>query len=81
MEPPFMLEVARYEWVELVPDTSEEELQTTLEVLDVSLDGVYRISSLVRSLCYRYPVAMILPSHHPCTPSESGMHLVVYRNR
>lgn len=77
-DPPFMAELAHYEWVELALDVSEEKLEGP-DGLD-PLDTVPVISPLAWLLSYQFPVQRIGPSYRPVT-SDAPIYLVVYRNR
>ncbi|MDT0635738.1 DNA-binding domain-containing protein [Spectribacter hydrogenooxidans] len=82
VDPPFMLELAHYEWVEMM-----------LYVLDVEpdmagvdpngdlLDGAPMISPLVYNLAYQYPVHDIDPADPPTEAPAQPTCLVVYRDR
>ncbi|MDX1803418.1 MAG: putative DNA-binding domain-containing protein [Alcanivorax sp.] len=81
-DPPFMLELAHYEWMELVLDASQE----TRPVQGVDpegdlLDGVPCLSPLQALLCYHYPVHRICEAFQPTQPLDNPVWLVVYRNR
>jgi hypothetical protein len=81
VDPPFLLELAHYEWVELMLDVSTETFPG-----DVSADGdplasVPVVSPLVVSLQYRYPVHRIGPGNEPDHPPAQPTYLIVYRNR
>ena len=78
-DPPFLAELAHYEWVELALDVAEEELPVTVAPADV-LAAVPRLSPLAWLLCYHYPVQHIGPSFRPDQPGEPT-YLVVYRDR
>ncbi len=78
-DPPFIAELAHYEWVELALDTAEDEIPDQVAVTDL-LTSIPQLSPLAWSLVYRYPVQHIGPD---CRPQHSGepVYLVVYRNR
>jgi hypothetical protein len=78
-DPPFMAELAHYEWVELALDVSQEELPDVL-TSDSTLDAVPALSPLAWLLSYRYPVHRIGPGFRP-EESAEPTYLVVYRNR
>ena len=78
-DPPFIAELAHYEWAELALDVSEEELPPAREVQD-PLTAVPVLSPLAWVLGYRFPVHRIGPSFQPAQPGEPTF-LVVYRNR
>lgn len=81
-DPPFLLELAHYEWVELALLISEEE--PDLAGLDPEGDllaGAPALSPLAWPLSYRFPVHRIGPDYQPKEPLAEPTHLVVYRNR
>ncbi len=81
-DPPFMLELAHYEWIELALSIAEQEIDDKL--IDGSgdlLDGVPMLSPLAWPLSYQFPVHKIGPDFLPETPGESPTFLVVYRDR
>lgn len=80
-DPPFLVELAHYEWIEMALDISEEVLPAAVVPQDV-LATVVRLSPLARSLRYRYPVHQIGPAFRPqCEEATGPTYLVVYRNR
>ncbi|WP_299947045.1 putative DNA-binding domain-containing protein [uncultured Microbulbifer sp.] len=80
-DPPFLLELAHYEWVELALDVSVAEIPTGLRQAGDVLESVLVVSPLVWSLSYRYPVHRIGPDFQPQEPSETPTFLLVYRGR
>jgi len=81
-DPPFLLELAHYEWVELALSISDEDLDPALA--DPNGDpmmGRPVISPLAWNLSYRFPVHRISPDFRPAEPGDEPTHLVVYRNR
>ena len=82
VDPPFLLELVHYEWVELALDVADETLpQPAVEVPASLLDGVPVLSPLAWSLVYQYPVHTIGPGCEPDAPPPQATYLVVYRNR
>lgn len=82
VDPPFLLELAHYEWVELALDVAQDA--PPLEGLDAEgdlLGGVPQLSPLVWSLCYKFPVHLIGPGNEPDEAPLEPSYLVVYRNR
>ncbi|WP_444932225.1 DUF2063 domain-containing protein [Microbulbifer sp. SSSA002] len=80
-DPPFLLELAHYEWVELALDVSDvPQPQGLLTEGDV-LRQVPVVSPLVWSLSYRYPVHRLGPDFQPQEPPETATFLFVYRDR
>lgn len=81
-DPPFLLELAHYEWVELALMISEKEPDLTgLDKNGDLLAGVPVLSPLAWPLSYRFPVHRIGPGNQPQEPPPEPTHLVVYRNR
>jgi hypothetical protein len=78
-DPPFIVELAHYEWVELALDVSEEESPAEQVAVD-PLAGVPRLSPLAWVLAYQYPVHRIGPSYRP-ESAEQPTYLAVYRDR
>lgn len=80
--PPWLPELAHYEWVELALAVDPAEL--TPERADPNgdlLDGIPAVSPLAWPLAYRWPVHRISPDHLPDTPPDTPTCLVVYRTR
>ncbi len=81
-EPPFLLELAHYEWVELALDVSDEEPNPRYADPNGDLlDGIPVVSPLAWNLSYRFPVHKITPELQPEAPGDVPTHLLVYRNR
>jgi hypothetical protein len=81
-DPPFLLELAHYEWVELALSLDENELDHTQADREGDLmEEVPMLSPLAWPLSYRYPVHRIRPGFEIETPPEQATHLLVYRNR
>jgi hypothetical protein len=81
-DPPFLLELAHYEWVELAVATSEETADPAHADPNGDLmAGIPLVSPLAWNLSYRFPVHRIRPDFQPDVPGEEPTHLVVYRNR
>ena len=77
---PFLLELAHYEWLELVAQIAPETLpERTGDVID----GETRLalSPLAFVQEYRYPVQHIGPDFCPDQPEPTSTYLAVYRNR
>ncbi len=81
-DPPFLLELAHYEWVELALSIDQAEIADhPAEPLGDLLDGHPILSPLAWPLAYQYPVHRISPRFQPDAPGEQPTFLVVYRNR
>jgi hypothetical protein len=81
-DPPFMPELAHYEWVELA--LSIDEREAAVEGVDPRgdlLEGRPVLSPLAWPLVYRFPVHRVSPDFQPAEPPEEPTWLVVYRDR
>ncbi|MFM8442762.1 MAG: DUF2063 domain-containing protein [Methylococcus sp.] len=81
-DPPFLPELAHYEWIELVLAVDENE-PPSLNPGDVSElhEACVALSPVARRLGYQFPVHRIGPAFMPNEPPESPTYLVVYRDR
>jgi uncharacterized protein len=81
-DPPFLLELAHYEWVELA--LSIDEREAGLQGVDPAgdlLDGRPVVSPLAWPLVYAWPVHRISPSFRPTKPPADPTRLLVWRDR
>jgi len=81
-DPPFMLELAHYEWVELA--LSLDEAGSTAIQADADgdlLNGIPFLSPLAWSLSYRFPVHRICTEYQPRTAPPKTTHLLVWRRQ
>ncbi len=81
---PFLLELAHYEWLELVAQIAVDELplqQSSREGNELMPAVQLRLSPVAFVEAYRYPVQQIGPGFLPSEPPEQPTLLVVYRNR
>lgn len=78
-DPPFMAELAHYEWVELALDASQETLPVQAPVSDVAT-AIPTLSPLAWVLAYQFPVHQIGAEQRPGEVGEPT-YLVVYRDR
>jgi hypothetical protein len=81
-DPPFILELAHYEWIELALSLDESEFHA----IDVNpdgdlLSGTPVLSPLAWPLSYQYPVHRIRADFQPDVPPEKATHLLVWRNQ
>ena len=80
-DPPFLFELAHYEWVELALGLLDLENDiNTIEVNGDLLEGIPVMSSLAWSLSYHFPVHKISPEFQPQEVPEQATYIVVYRN-
>ena len=81
-DPPFLLELAHYEWIELALELDERSIEDGMaDPGGDLLEGVPVLSPLVHVLSYRFPVHRISPEYRPEQAPETPTHLLVYRNR
>lgn len=81
-DPPFLNELAHYEWIELHLAVAAEELNP--ERADPNgdlMDGIPVVSPLAATLAYDYPVHRISVDFRPEAPGEQPSYLIVYRDR
>lgn len=80
-DPPFLLELAHYEWVELALSLLDEKIDATeIDAQGDLLDGIPVISPLAWALSYRFPVHKIGPDFQPSEAGGMQTHLIVYRD-
>lgn len=78
-DPPFMLELAHYEWVEMAISIAKEENPANPPPTGDLSATCLNLSPLAWPLAYRFPVHKISPSFRPEQPPERPTFLVVYR--
>jgi hypothetical protein len=81
-DPPFITELAHYEWVELALSISDADQE--LPAVDPNgdlMDGHPLLSPLAWPLAYQWPVQQIGPEFQPGQPGEQPTYLVVNRDR
>ena len=80
-DPPFLYELAHYEWLELALSVAEDpEPDTGVDPDGDLLAGHPRLSPLAWAFRYAYPVHRIGPDFQPDTPVPEGVFLLVYRD-
>lgn len=82
-DPPFMKELAHYEWIELALMTSELDNDINWNNIDKDGDLLNNqpvISPLAWALTYQYPVQQISTDFLPDTVSEQPVYLLIYRD-
>ncbi len=80
-DPPFMLELAHYEWVELALDVAPTDLPPEVTPQSSLLETHWQVSPLVWPLSYVFPVHRLGPDYQPAEPPADPTFLLVYRNR
>ncbi|MET0068250.1 MAG: putative DNA-binding domain-containing protein [Candidatus Thiodiazotropha sp.] len=80
-DPPFLLELAHYEWVELALSLAEPDSESSpLTARDDPLERILMLSPLAWLLTYAYPVHRIGPDYQPNEAADQATHLLVYRD-
>lgn len=81
-DPPWMKELAHYEWVELALSIDERKHETDdVDAAGDLLDGVAVVSPLAWPLVYHWPVHRIGPEYLPDALPDEPTRLVVVRGR
>ncbi len=78
-DPPFIAELAHYEWAELALSVAEGDLPPPVPGRD-PLAAVPQLSPLAWVLAYRFPVHRIGADFRPTEPADP-VYLAVYRDR
>ena len=80
-DPPFLLELAHYEWVELAVSIADHSVDwDSIDPAGDLLENVPALSPFVESLAYQFPVHRINKDFQPSAPLEEATLLVVYRD-
>lgn len=81
-DPPFLAELAHYEWVELALSIAPDEPTPALaDPNGDPLEAPPVISPLAWTLAYAWPVHRIGPAYRPDAPPPEPTYLVVHRTR
>ena len=81
-DPPFLLELAHYEWVEQALALDDRELDdVSADPKGDMLEDIPVLSPLAWPLSYRFPVHRIGPEFQPRDAPQEATHLLAYRNR
>ncbi len=79
-DPLFMLELAHYEWVELVISIRQQSgNEPCLAATDIE-SATLCLSALAWPLSYQFPVHQLAVDYQPEQEPDEATHLVVYRN-
>jgi hypothetical protein len=81
IDPPFLYELAHYEWVELALDVAEGVLPAAGDLAGDVLNSHFRLSPLAWPLAYQFPVHLISADNRPQKADGEATCIVVYRNR
>lgn len=80
LDPPFLGELAHYEWVELALQISEARIEDVAHDPDGDLlEGIPVLSPLAWPLAYRWPVQRVGPEFQPVAPPETPTLLLLRR--
>jgi hypothetical protein len=81
-DPPFLPELAHYEWAELALSLDEASIDDVPHDPDGDVvDGIPVVSPLAWALAYRFPVQRIREDFQPDAPPAEPTFLLVVRNR
>jgi hypothetical protein len=81
-DPPFMLELARYEWAEIAVSIDTREIEWDgIDPDGDLLENIPVLNPLAMPLSYRYPVHTISPDIQPEQEPSQPTYIVVYRDR
>lgn len=81
-DPPGLLELAHYEWVEMALHVSDENIEMTdIDANGDLLEARPVFSPVAWPLMYQFPVHTMGPDNLPESAPEQPTYLVVYRNR
>lgn len=82
--PPWLAELAHYEWVELALQISDAAVPPDAERRDIDgpalLDAAPVLSPLAWALAYRWPVHRLGPDYQPAQPPDAPTLLLVRRD-
>jgi hypothetical protein len=81
-DPPFLLELAHYEWVEMILaiDPTEPDM-LGLDPNGDLLEGCPVVTPWLQNLAYQYDVQRISPSYQPTSPPPQPTFVAVYRKQ
>lgn len=79
-DPPFLLELAHYEWIELALSVSTLEPPVGVDPEGDLLAGIPILNPVSALLRYAYPVHRLGPRYKPTTPPPEPTHLLVFRD-
>lgn len=77
-QPPWLTELAHYEWIELALQIADDPLPAHVADADL-LDGTPVLSPYCRALAYQWPVHRISADHRPDTPPAQPTLLLARR--
>ena len=81
-DPPFLLELAHYEWVEMAASIANEYLpDSSVDQQELTDSTSLQLSPLAWPLVYQFPVHKLSPEFQLTTPPEQPTFLLVFRDR
>ena len=80
-DPHFLLELAHYEWLELVVATQQSSEQQQVFAADLILLKPLQLSVCAKVAQYQYDVQHISVDYQPIEPPSQPQYFCVYRNR
>jgi hypothetical protein len=81
-DPPFLAELAHYEWSELALTIDEAEIEHVAhDPRGDVVDGIPAVSPLARVLAYRFPVHRIRPDYRPAEAPAQPTLILLVRDR
>ena len=81
-DPPFLLELAHYEWAELALATLDEDIPwEQIDRYGDLLEGAPALSPFAWCLAYQFPVHRIGPEYQPSSPGDEPTRVLVYRDQ
>ncbi|MEH6566030.1 MAG: putative DNA-binding domain-containing protein [Halopseudomonas sp.] len=81
-DPPYLLDLAHYEWLELALDTAMDELPAKTQPQEAeTLSSPLQVSALARAHAYRWPVHRIGIDFQPVEAPAQPTFLLVWRDR
>jgi hypothetical protein len=79
-DPPFLLELAHYEWIELYLATAHRQLDLPL-LQQIQSSQPLAVDELALVLSYQFPVSQISAEFRPEQPAAEASLLLVYRDQ
>ncbi|MAT64569.1 MAG: DUF2063 domain-containing protein [Gammaproteobacteria bacterium] len=80
-DPPYLYELAHYEWAELALSVADEQLPPAAGIAEAELlDAPLQVSPLAWPFSYRFPVHRIGPDYLPEAPPAAPTYLLLYRD-
>ena len=80
-DPPWLLELAHYEWMETATAIDPREIEWQgIDPEGDLLEGVPALNPLTNPVAYQWPVHQISPSNMPTALPAQPTYLVIYRN-